>query len=59
MWSCAEYDTIDLALMDLVSGNVDAVVWIRRWRRIMPPSDQFAGKLKIVGEPFTEESTMA
>jgi polar amino acid transport system substrate-binding protein len=51
-----EYDTIDLALMDLVSGNVDAVV-------VDTPvaadyalaSDQFAGKLKIVGEPFTEE----
>ena len=51
-----EYDTIDLALMDLVSGNLDAVV-------VDTPvaadyalaSDQFAGKLKIVGEPFTEE----
>ena len=51
-----EYDTIDLALMDLVSGNLDAVV-------VDTPvaadyalaSDQFSGQLKIVGEPFTEE----
>ncbi|MBC7235949.1 MAG: transporter substrate-binding domain-containing protein [Chloroflexi bacterium] len=51
-----EYDTIDLALLDLVGGNIDAVV-------VDTPvaadyalaSDQFKGKLKIVGEPFTEE----
>ena len=51
-----EYDTIDLALMDLVAGNLDAVV-------VDTPvaadyalaSDQFKGKLKIVGKPFTEE----
>jgi polar amino acid transport system substrate-binding protein len=51
-----EYDTIDLALLDLVNGNIDAVV-------VDTPvaadyalaSDQFTGKLKIVGEPFTEE----
>ncbi|MHB1295475.1 MAG: ABC transporter substrate-binding protein [Anaerolineae bacterium] len=51
-----EYDNIDLALLDLVNGNVDAVV-------VDTPvaadfalaSDQFAGKLKIVGEPFTDE----
>jgi len=51
-----EYDTIDLAFMDLLAGNVDAVV-------VDTPvaadyalaSDQFRGKLKIVGEPFTDE----
>jgi branched-chain amino acid transport system substrate-binding protein len=51
-----EYDTIDLALLDLVSGNLDAVV-------VDTPvaadyalaSNQFKGKLKIVGEPFTDE----
>jgi polar amino acid transport system substrate-binding protein len=51
-----EYDTIDLALLDLVNGNIDAVV-------VDTPvaadyalaSEQFTGKLKIVGEPFTEE----
>jgi len=51
-----EYDTIDLALMDLVNKNIDAVV-------VDTPvaadyalaSETFKGKLKIVGEPFTEE----
>jgi polar amino acid transport system substrate-binding protein len=51
-----EYDTIDLALLDLVSGNVDAVV-------VDTPvaadyalaSDQFAGRLRIVGDAITEE----
>ena len=51
-----EYDTIDLAFLDLLNGNVQAVV-------VDTPvaadyalaSDQFKGKLKIVGEPFTEE----
>jgi len=51
-----EYDTIDLALQDLVNGNLDAVV-------VDTPvaadfalaSQQFSGKLKIVGEPMTEE----
>lgn len=51
-----EYDTIDLALLDLVNKNLDAVV-------VDTPvaadyalnSDQFKGKLKIVGKPFTEE----
>ncbi len=51
-----EYDTIDLAFADLVNGAVQAVV-------VDTPvaadyaltSDQFKGKLKIVGEPFTEE----
>jgi ABC-type transport system substrate-binding protein/ABC-type amino acid transport substrate-binding protein len=51
-----EYDTIDLALLDLLNKNIDAVV-------VDTPvaadyalaSEQFAGKLMIVGEPFTEE----
>ncbi|MEN6479173.1 MAG: ABC transporter substrate-binding protein [Anaerolineales bacterium] len=51
-----EYDTIDLAFMDLVGGLVDAVI-------VDTPvaadfaltSDEYAGKLKIVGEPITEE----
>jgi polar amino acid transport system substrate-binding protein len=51
-----EYDTIDLALLDLLNKNLDAVV-------VDTPvaadyalaSDQFKGKLKIVGEPFTDE----
>jgi len=51
-----EYDTIDLALLDLVNKKIDAVV-------VDTPvaadyalaSKDFAGKLKIVGEPFTEE----
>lgn len=51
-----EYDNIDLALLDLVNGNVDAVV-------VDTPvaadfalaSEQFEGRLKIVGEPFTDE----
>jgi polar amino acid transport system substrate-binding protein len=51
-----EYDTIDLALLDLVNKKVDAVVVD------MPvaadyalASKDFKGKLKIVGEPFTDE----
>ena len=51
-----EYDTIDLALLDLVNGNIDAVV-------VDTPvaadyalaAETFKGKLKIVGEPFTDE----
>ena len=51
-----EYDTIDMALLDLLGGNLDAVV-------VDTPvaadyalaSDQFSGKLKIVGDPFTDE----
>jgi peptide/nickel transport system substrate-binding protein len=51
-----QYDTIDLALLDLVNKNIDAVV-------VDTPvaanyalaSEQFKGKLKIVGQPFTDE----
>lgn len=51
-----EYDTIDLAFLDLVNENIQAVI-------VDTPvaadyalaSDEFKDKLKIVGEPFTEE----
>ncbi len=51
-----EYDSADLALLDLVSGNIDAVV-------VDTPvaadyallSTQFAGRLKIVGDAITDE----
>lgn len=51
-----EYDSADLALLDLVAGNIDAVV-------VDTPvaadfamrSEQFSGRLKIVGEPITAE----
>ena len=51
-----EYDTPDLALLDLLNKNIDAVV-------VDTPvaadfalnSPQFKGKLKIVGKPFTDE----
>lgn len=51
-----EYDTIDLALLDLLNKNIDAVV-------VDTPvaadyalaSDQFKGRLMIAGDPFTEE----
>lgn len=47
------YDTIDLAFLDLLNGQIDAVV-------VDNPLAQgyvarYAGKLRIVGEPFTEE----
>ncbi len=51
-----EYDTIDLALLDLLNKNIDAVV-------VDTPvaadyalaAEPFKGKLKIVGKPFTDE----
>ena len=51
-----EYDTPDLAMLDLLNKNIDAVV-------VDTPvaadfalnSPQFKGKLKIVGKPFTDE----
>ena len=51
-----QYDTIDLAMLDLANKNIDAVV-------VDTPvaanyalaSEQFKGKLKIVGKPFTDE----
>lgn len=47
------YDTIDLAFLDLLNGQIDAVV-------VDNPLAQgyvarYAGKLRIVGEPFTNE----
>ncbi len=51
-----EYDSIDLAMLDLSNKNIDAVV-------VDTPvaadyvlnSATFKGKLKMVGEPFTDE----
>jgi branched-chain amino acid transport system substrate-binding protein len=52
----SEYDTIDLALLDLVGGQVEAVVVdVPIAADYALASEQFAGKLKIVGEPITEE----
>ncbi len=47
------YDTIDLAFLDLLNGQIDAVV-------VDNPLAQgyvarYAGKLRIVGAPFTDE----
>jgi len=51
-----EYDNIDLALLDLVNGNLDAVVTDTPVAADFAlTSDQFRGKLKIVGDPMTEE----
>ena len=51
-----EYDTIDLALLDLVNGNIDAVVVDTPVAAdYVLTSETFKGKLKIVGEPFTDE----
>ncbi len=51
-----EYDNIDLALLDLVNGNLDAVVTDTPVAADFAlASEQFVGKLKIVGEPMTEE----
>ena len=51
-----EYDTIDMAVLDLLAGNIDAVVVDTPVAAdYVVASDQFKGKLKIVGEPFTDE----
>jgi len=51
-----QYDTPDLGLLDLVNKNIDAfVVDTPVAANYALQSDQFKGKLKIVGEPFTEE----
>jgi len=47
------YDTIDLAFLDLINGQIDAVV-------VDNPMaagyvGQYAGQLKAVGDPFTDE----
>ena len=51
-----EYDNVDLALLDLVNGNVDAVICD------MPvavdfalSSEEFSGKLTVVGDMITDE----
>jgi polar amino acid transport system substrate-binding protein len=50
------YDTIDLAMMDLANGQVDAVVVdypvASNYALVSP---QFKGKLQIVGDRFTNE----
>ncbi|MFO7696276.1 MAG: transporter substrate-binding domain-containing protein, partial [Anaerolineae bacterium] len=52
----SEYDTIDLALLDLVGGQVEAVVVdVPVAADYALASEQFAGKLKIVGDPITDE----
>ncbi|NPV41599.1 MAG: basic amino acid ABC transporter substrate-binding protein [Anaerolineae bacterium] len=47
------YDTYDLAMLDLINGQVDAVIADK------PTADAFVGqyadKLMTVGDPFTEE----
>jgi polar amino acid transport system substrate-binding protein len=51
-----QYDTPDLGLLDLVNGNIDAfVVDTPVAANYALQSDQFKGKLKIVGQPFTDE----
>jgi branched-chain amino acid transport system substrate-binding protein len=52
----SEYDTIDLALLDLVGGKIEAVVVdVPVAADYALASEQFAGKLKIVGNAITEE----
>jgi peptide/nickel transport system substrate-binding protein len=50
------YDTIDLAVMDLANGQIDAVVVdypvASNYALVSP---QFKGKLKIVGDRYTNE----
>lgn len=51
-----EYDTIDLAFADLLNGAIDAVVLdtpVAAQYALL--SETFKGKLKIVGEAFTDE----
>lgn len=48
-----EYDTIDLAFMDLLEGRIDAVV--ADSPLTMAFVAKYPDKLKWVGEPFTEE----
>lgn len=51
-----EYDTIDLAMLDLLNKNVDAVVVDTPVAaNYVLASENFKGKLKLVGTPFTEE----
>ncbi|MGQ9628781.1 MAG: basic amino acid ABC transporter substrate-binding protein [bacterium] len=48
------YDTIDLAFIDLINGNVDAVVADDPTVAAFV-KERGKGKLKIVGKPFTDE----
>ncbi len=51
-----EYDTVDLAFLDLLNGNVVAVVCDTPVAADYAlASAQYKGKVKIVGEPLTEE----
>ncbi|MHB1355114.1 MAG: basic amino acid ABC transporter substrate-binding protein [Anaerolineae bacterium] len=51
-----EYDTIDLAFLDLMNGAVDAVVVDTPVAaQYVLTSETFKGKFIIVGEPFTDE----
>jgi polar amino acid transport system substrate-binding protein len=51
-----EYDTIDLAFMDLTNGTVDAVVVDTPVAaQYVLTSETFKGKFMIVGQPFTDE----
>ncbi len=50
------YPTIDLAFADLANGTIDAVVADGPTVGNYTTQPQYQEKLKIVGEPFTEES---
>lgn len=50
------YDDLGLAVEDMVNGNLDAVVCDSvTGINYVADNENFAGKLKILGEPFTEE----
>ena len=50
------YDDIGLAVEDLVNGNIDAVVCDSVTAvDYVSMNENFAGKLKVIGEPFTDE----
>ncbi|OQX29301.1 MAG: hypothetical protein B0D92_04460 [Spirochaeta sp. LUC14_002_19_P3] len=50
------YDDIGLAVEDLVNGNIDAVVCDSVTAiDYVAANENFIGKLKVIGEPFTEE----
>lgn len=50
------YDDVGLAVEDLVNGNLDAVVCDSVTAiDYVAANENFKGKLKILGEPFTEE----
>ena len=51
-----EYDTVDLAFLDLINGNVVAVLCDTPVAADYAlASAEYKGKVKIVGEPLTEE----